>query len=43
MALQIAAGISTGEIFPETDVNGDEKIGIAEAVYVLEKITGIRP
>jgi hypothetical protein len=43
LALQIAAGISTGEIFPETDVNGDEKIGIAEAVYVLEKITGIRP
>lgn len=43
MALQIAAGIPTGEIFPETDVDGDEKIGIAEAVYVLEKITGIRP
>jgi hypothetical protein len=43
MALQIMAGIepppTTNELF---DINADGKIGMAEAVYILQKISGAR-
>ena len=44
LALQIAAGMDPSQnIYKSADVNGDGKIGIEEAVYVLEKVVGLCP
>lgn len=43
LALQIAAGISPpSTIYKEADLNGDGKIGIIEAIYILQKTAGLR-
>ena len=42
LAIQVMAGFSPNGINLTTDVNGDRKIGHAEAVYALEIISGMR-
>jgi|GEM_PF-2694139 len=43
LALKIAVGVNTGISIPlENDVNGDGKIGLPEASYILEVLTGMR-
>jgi hypothetical protein len=43
LGLQLAAAISPSTIISRSaDVNGDERIGIAESVYDLQKIAGLR-
>ncbi len=43
LALQIVAGIDPGQSINESaDVNDDGKIGLEDAIYILEKITGLR-
>ena len=43
LVLQVIAGIDPGQnVHKSSDVNGDDKIGIEEAVYVIEKIVGLR-
>ncbi|MDA3896745.1 MAG: DUF1566 domain-containing protein [Desulfobacteraceae bacterium] len=43
LALQIAAGLDVGQsIFLTADVNGDGKVGLEEAIYIMEKILGMR-
>jgi len=42
-ALQVSAGISlTTPVHKDTDVNGDEKIGVEEAIYAIQKIIQLR-
>jgi len=45
LALRIVAGISVTDKINlyAAEVNGDEKIGIEEVVYVLQKVAGLRP
>jgi hypothetical protein len=38
----VAGLIPSQNIYLAADVNGDNKIGIEEAVYILEKVVGIR-
>ena len=40
--LYILGGLQTGGLEVCADVDDDCKIGIKEAIYILEKITGIR-
>jgi hypothetical protein len=42
VALQILAGIDRSGIYLEGDVNGDGKISLVEAIYILEIIAGTR-
>ena len=43
LALQIVAGITPNQnIYKAADINSDEKIGMEEAVYIIEKIVGVR-
>lgn len=43
LSLQISAGINvTVPVFTSADVNGDNKIGIAEAIYILQRISELR-
>ncbi len=47
IALQETAGIETGKIrsdysTSDTDVNTDSRVGLEEAVYILEHIAGLR-
>jgi hypothetical protein len=44
IALQVVSGIQpvTTPIYKTGDVNGDGKIGLEEAIFVLQKITGLR-
>jgi len=43
LAIRICAGITPSvSICPEADVNGDGKIGLAEVVYILQKVSGLR-
>ena len=42
LALKVSVGISGGDIYPDRDVNGDGKIGIEEALYILQKVSGLR-
>jgi len=43
MAVQVMAGITPSQnINKNTDVNGDGKIGLAEAIYILQKVAGMR-
>ena len=41
LVLKILVGpYGDNEVFPQADVNGDNKIGIADAAYILRKISG---
>jgi hypothetical protein len=43
LALQVTRGVTPSQpVFKDTDVNGDGKIGIEEAVYIREKVAGVR-
>lgn len=43
MAIQITAGMNTGApVYTSAEVSGDNKIGIAEAIYILQCISGLR-
>jgi len=43
MVFQIAAGMNAGDLVSASaDVSGDNKIGIAEAIYILQCMSGIR-
>jgi hypothetical protein len=43
VALRIAAGIvPVNGVNLEADVNGDDKIGMPEVVYILQKVSGLR-
>jgi len=39
--LQVAAGLNPGNADFRADVDGDRKIGLAEAIYVLRKAAGL--
>ena len=43
LALKICAGISvvSSAVSLDSDVNGDKRIGLEEAVYTLRKIAGL--
>ncbi len=45
LALKVACemGTSGENITVDADVNGDGKIGLAEVLYILEDISGLRP
>jgi hypothetical protein len=43
LAGQIMAGINPPvAVYKQADVNGDDKIGMEEMVFILQKIAGIR-
>jgi hypothetical protein len=42
LAIQISAGISSTDTDINADVNNDQKIGIVEAIYTLQKVAGLR-
>lgn len=44
LALKTVGSVDTSDVSIEdiSDVNGDSKIGVAEAVYILQNITGLR-
>lgn len=42
LALKIAAGIPVTGINRGADVNGDTKLSHAEAIFVLQKVAGLR-
>ncbi|NJL58591.1 MAG: hypothetical protein HC887_02005 [Desulfobacteraceae bacterium] len=41
LALKVVCGLNPS-VFPDADVNSDNKIGLQEAVYVLQKVAGLR-
>ncbi len=43
LSLRIIAGlVDASSVNISADVNGDNKIGVAEVVYVLQDVSGIR-
>ena len=43
LALQVMAGIEpSATAHKEADVNGDNKIGIEEVIYILQKVSELR-
>jgi YD repeat-containing protein len=43
LVLQVAAGMGTQSVIQQIgDVSGDGRIGLAEAVYILQKLGGVR-
>jgi parallel beta-helix repeat protein len=42
IALKIVAGINVGNIAAGADVNSDNKIGLEEVIYILQKVAGLR-
>ncbi|MEA3486082.1 MAG: dockerin type I domain-containing protein [Thermodesulfobacteriota bacterium] len=42
IALKIMTGINSSESHSGADVNGDGKIGLSEAIYILQKVSGVR-
>lgn len=43
LALKVSAGMNESGVYADADVNGDMKIGLAEAIYVLGAIAGTAP
>jgi len=41
-SLQLLAGFEPANIKPESDINGNGKIGLEEAVYILQKVSEMR-
>lgn len=41
LALQVAAGMKPPGVYRFADVNSDQRIGLAEAVYVLQEVSGL--
>ncbi len=42
LALKLLTGINDGGIQIKADVNGDQKIGMEEVIYILQKISGLK-
>ena len=42
LALQIIAGLNPEGVNLNADVNGDGKIGLAEVLYILQTVSGLR-
>ncbi|GEM_PF-1772908 len=42
IALRIVSGIDQPSVFCKNDVNGDNRIGLEEVVYILQKVAGLR-
>jgi hypothetical protein len=43
MAIRITSGMTAGDqVFSSADINGDNKIGVAEAIYILQCISDLR-
>ncbi len=42
LALQAAVGASSDDVFTDADVNGDSRIGIVDAIYILQKVARLR-
>lgn len=43
LALQVMAGIEVSSpVYTEANVNGDNKIGLAEVIYIIQKVSGLR-
>jgi len=42
LALQVLAGLSPPNVNVGADVNNDDKIGIEEVIYILQKVAGLR-
>lgn len=43
LCLQVASGVAPpSTVYKEADINGDGKIGVLEAVYILQKVGEIR-
>ncbi|RLC01412.1 MAG: hypothetical protein DRI57_31140 [Deltaproteobacteria bacterium] len=43
LTLQVCTGMPSSAVSIKTDVNGDRRIGMAEAVFILRKIAGLIP
>ncbi len=41
MALKVVAGIDISGIYADADINGDDKIGMEEVIYIMQKISGL--
>ncbi len=39
LALQVVAGMNPDDVYAEADVNGDQKIGLEEVVYILKALS----
>ena len=42
LSLRVLVGISAPDVHRGADVNGDDRIGVAEAIYILGKTAGLR-
>ena len=43
LAIKVVAGqVVNSQVYRDADVNGDGKIGMAEAIYILQKAAGLR-
>ncbi len=42
LALKAMADMNSADIHAEAEINGDDKIGIEEAIYILQKVAGLR-
>jgi len=42
LALQVVAGLNPADVNIGADVNNDEKIGLEEVIYILQKVAGLR-
>lgn len=42
IALKICAGINASHTFEDSDVNGDDKIGMEEVLYILQSVSEVR-
>ena len=42
LALQSTIGIATNPAYAAADLNGDVKIGVAEAIFVLQEVSDLR-
>jgi len=43
VVLKVVAGLNPPNVFASADVNGDNRIGLEEVIYVLQKVAGLRP
>ncbi len=42
LVLKVVAGINSAGVNLGADVNGDNKIGLAEVIYILQHVAGLR-
>jgi hypothetical protein len=42
LALKVTTGLSAGAISADKDVNADGRIGLPEALYVIQSLSGLR-